>query len=133
MPLQSPSAPKSKHREKEIRDLQYFYNHFIDYLQEIERPFQIPAELRKTRINAAVARSISKAEAEANAEAKKALSKEWDRLREIGAWDESGVREYSELMRELSARNEVNHFGVLFAILVEKNGELPVGHPNRKF
>ena len=33
MPLQSPSAPMSKHREKERRDLQYFYNPFTDYLK----------------------------------------------------------------------------------------------------
>ena len=111
--------------------MQYFYNPFTDYLQEIEQPFQFPNDLRQTRITAAVARSISKKEAEDNDEAKAALRKEWARLREIGTWDEGGVREYDDLVKEFRARQEDNHFGRLFAILVEKNSELPLGHKDR--
>ena len=82
-------------------------------------------------IEACVARPVSKAEASTNAEARAALKKEWDRLREINTWVEDDVMELSKLRRQMG--EETFHIGRLFAILVEKNAELPVGHKDRKF
>ena len=103
------SAPK--HREKENRDLQYMYNPLCDLLTYIEDPWQLPDEWRQTRIDAAVARSISKAEACSNKDAKAALRAEWDRLRKIGTWNEKGVREYDEVVAENKTAGRTCHFG----------------------
>eukprot|EP00959_Pyramimonas_sp_CCMP1952_P345775 7241561-Pyramimonas_sp.AAC.1 len=78
------------HREKEIFDLDYMYKPFTDLISVVEEPFQLPNEWRQTRIHAAVARSVSKVEAQANQDAEAALRNEWGRLREIGTWDEKG-------------------------------------------
>eukprot|EP00972_Heterocapsa_arctica_P019339 2853749-Heterocapsa_arctica.AAC.1 len=48
-------------------------------------------------------------------------------------WEETVVREWSEVAWEAQhAGTEVN-LGYLFALCVEKNSELPAGHPKRKF
>eukprot|EP00959_Pyramimonas_sp_CCMP1952_P342737 7180153-Pyramimonas_sp.AAC.1 len=78
-----------------------------------------------------LARSVSKDEARANRDAQAALRKECNRLRDIGTWNEQGVREYSDVVAELNGQTA--HFGRLFAILVEKNSELPLGHKDRKY
>eukprot|EP00959_Pyramimonas_sp_CCMP1952_P279503 5843513-Pyramimonas_sp.AAC.1 len=49
------------------------------------------------------------AEAAVNQNARRAMQTEWDRLRSIGTWDESGVMEYND------------------------NSEFPVGHKDRKY
>ena len=54
-------------------------------------------------------------------------------MREIDTWGEAGGREYDELAAELDRQGVKNHFGRLFAILVEKNSELPLGPPDRIF
>ena len=43
--------------------------------------------------DAAVARPVSKKEAESNPKAQAAMQAEWDRLKDINTWDEDGVEE----------------------------------------
>jgi hypothetical protein len=62
-----------------------------------------------------------------------ALQKEWDRLRAAGCWDETKVREWSDVAREARAKGIKAHVGRIFEICVEKGSELPVGDPNRKY
>ena len=50
--------------------------------------------------NCAVARPVDKREMASNPKALAAQKKEWDRLRELKAWDEKSVREWSELKAE---------------------------------
>eukprot|EP00959_Pyramimonas_sp_CCMP1952_P301932 6318122-Pyramimonas_sp.AAC.1 len=80
MPLQNSSASALSHREKERVDLQYVHNPFTDLISVIDEPFQLPNDWQHANIDAAVARSVSKGEAKANADAQAALRKEWDRL-----------------------------------------------------
>eukprot|EP00959_Pyramimonas_sp_CCMP1952_P111894 2340226-Pyramimonas_sp.AAC.1 len=75
MPLPDSSAPMPGHREKEIFDLDYLCNHFADLISVVEEPFQLPNKWRQTRIDAAVARSVSKDEAQAHRDAKAASRK----------------------------------------------------------
>ena len=80
---------------------------------------------------ACVARPVTKAEAKGNADALSALQKEGDRLREIKTWIEADVMELSDVRKMMG--DKTFHIGRLFAILVEKNAELPEGHKDRKF
>ena len=41
-----------------------------------------------------------------NPEAKKAMDKEWSRLREMDVWDESNVREWADVAAEAIKENE---------------------------
>ena len=59
--------------------------------------------------------------------------KEWTRLRERKVWDETVIREWSDLAREARRKGKDINFGYLFGICVEKGSELPEGHPNRKY
>eukprot|EP00959_Pyramimonas_sp_CCMP1952_P305152 6386082-Pyramimonas_sp.AAC.1 len=104
MPLQENSAVDVSHRDKERFDLQYFHNPFTDIISAIDEPFQPPSDWQRARIDAAVARSVSKDEATANKDAQAALRNEWDRLRDIGTWIEDGVREYSDVVAELKGK-----------------------------
>ncbi len=70
---------------------------------------------------------------EADPKAKAALDKEWDRFRSLNTWDENGVREWSEVAAEARRSGKKTHMGRVFAILVEKNHELPEDNPLRKF
>eukprot|EP00959_Pyramimonas_sp_CCMP1952_P113041 2363024-Pyramimonas_sp.AAC.1 len=88
MPLRDSSDTDINHRDEEKFDLQYFYHPFTDIKSVIDEPFQLPNDWQCTRIDAAVARSVSKDEAKANKAAQAALRKEWDRLRDIGTWIE---------------------------------------------
>ena len=45
-------------------------------------------------------RPVTRKEALANPDARKALMKEWDKLRSQGVWDESKVRPWSEVRAE---------------------------------
>ena len=61
------------------------------------------------------------------------MKAEWDRLRSKVVWDETNVREWSDVAKEAQdAGLEVN-FGHLFGICAEKNSELPLGHLQIKF
>ena len=89
----------------------------------------------------ATARPVSKDEIKKNKLAQQANDAEWQRLRDIGTWIENQVEEASVVRKRFAARNkwkspdqiEKAHFGRVFCITVEKNAELPVGHPLRKF
>ena len=83
--------------------------------------------------NACVARSVGKREIETNPKAQAALKKEWDRLRAIKCWDESVVREWTDVAREAKQSQSKAHIGRIFAVCVEKNSELPDSDPSRKF
>ena len=56
-------------------------------------------------------------------EAQAALQKEWDKLRDQGAWDLGSVREMSELKSEYKRRNKTAHFGIVFSICHKKHAE----------
>ena len=82
---------------------------------------------------ACVARPVGKQEIEKTPAAKAALQKEWDKLRKIHTWDESGVREWHKVAAEAKASNTTVHVGRIFSICVEKGSELKPGDPGRKF
>ncbi len=107
------SAPSMPRRAKKFKHLQK-YDHVPFY-------------------SACVARSVTRAEARSNKDAKAALDKEWLKLRTQGAWNEQGVREWEHVRREAIKNNKKVHIGRVFDICVEKNSELPEGDPNRKF
>ena len=82
---------------------------------------------------ACVARPVGGRERKENPLARAALAKEWRRLREGGCWDESRVREWRDVAAEAHRNGAVVHQGRIFDIVVEKNAELPEGHPGRKY
>ena len=88
---------------------------------------------------ACVARPVNRTERLSTPAAMQAMDKEWNRLRSVkhqsgvGVWDETRVREKSEVVREARRLNTLYHFARIFDICVEKNAELPEGHPDRKF
>ena len=82
--------------------------------------------------NALVARPVSKAEIRNNPKADAALMKEWDALRKANCWDESKVREWSDVAREARDKDQKAHVGRIFEICVEKGSELSPDDPARK-
>ena len=83
--------------------------------------------------NAVVARPVGKAEIAAEPEAREAMDKEWDRLREKKVWDESEIEDWDvHAAKARKAGKDVN-YGYLFRLVVEKGSELPKGHANRKY
>ncbi|MCP4364474.1 MAG: hypothetical protein GY800_04175, partial [Planctomycetes bacterium] len=68
-----------------------------------------------------------------NPKAQLSMQAEWDRLIENGLWCLKSVREWDEVAKEARATGVNVQFGYIFGICVEKNSELPEGHPNRKF
>ncbi len=83
--------------------------------------------------NAAVARPVTRKEIAATPEAARAMKIEWDRLRKKKVWDERVIREWADVARDARKNGTEVHMGYLFGICVEKNSELPLGHPSRKF
>ena len=61
------------------------------------------------------------------------MRKEWDRLREIRCWDESGVREWDSVRAEAAKKGITVHIGRIFELCFEKNAELDPGNKLRKF
>ena len=82
--------------------------------------------------NAMVARPVARAEATTDERAIKALAKEWATIHEK-VWDVWKVREKADVKREAKRSGETVQFGRVHGICVEKNAELPEGHPNLKF
>ena len=80
-----------------------------------------------------LSRPATRKEVRDNPKASAALLIEWDRLRQIPAWDEKRVREWSDVAREAKEKNITVHVGRVFDITVEKHAELPNDHPERKF
>ena len=84
-------------------------------------------------INACVARPVSRAERKKIPKAMAEMKKEWDRLRNMGTWDDYTVRGWKEVAREARLANQEVHFGYLLGLCFEKGSELPEGHPDRNF
>jgi hypothetical protein len=68
-----------------------------------------------------------------NKDARASLDVEWKRLRDKLVWDEYIIREWSDVAWEAQQNGFEVNLGYLFALCVEKNSELPVGHPKRKY
>ena len=68
-----------------------------------------------------------------NPKAVAALEKEWKKLRDMGCWDQSKVREWRDVAAEAKRDGTKVHVGRIFDICVEKNHELGEDDPNRKF
>ena len=90
--------------------------------------------------NACVARPVGNKEVQANPKAKAAMDAEWARLRavlrpdgKLGVWDESSVREWRDVKKDALRAGQKAHCGIIFGIVVEKNSELPLADPKRKF
>ena len=58
---------------------------------------------------------------------------EWQRLRDQLVWDEEEVREWDDVRREDQEGGFEVHMGYLLGICVEKNSELSLDNPVRKF
>ena len=83
--------------------------------------------------SACVARPVPRKEAKVTPKAFAALEKEWKKLRDLGCWDETKVREWREVAAEAKRKEIKLHVGRVFDICVEKNHELEESDPNRKF
>jgi hypothetical protein len=81
---------------------------------------------------ALVARAVQKREMETQPAAAQAMKKEWSTMHKI-VWDCHNVREKSQVIAEAKRKNETIQLGRVHGICVEKNAELPDGHPNRKY
>ncbi len=80
-----------------------------------------------------VARPVGRKEVESNPEAKGALNKEWNRLRERPMWDEDDGREKRDVAQAAREGGHDVRFGPLHGITVEKRAELVKGDKNRYF
>ena len=80
-----------------------------------------------------VARSVKPKEVKTNEKAQAALDEEWNALRQIGAWGESKVREWSSVRDEVKKKVKRVHVGMVFGVCVETGSELPAGDPGRRY
>ena len=83
--------------------------------------------------NAITTKPMNRKEAQASPKAKAAMDMQWTRLRNRMAWDESSVREWSDVAAEARRKSQEVHMGMLFGFDVEKNLDVPEGDPRRKF
>ena len=83
--------------------------------------------------HALTVRPLNKKQVQADPAAAASINKEWKRLRDRKAWDETTVREWSDVAAEARRANEEVHMGMLVGFVVEKNPDLPVGDLRRKF
>ena len=58
-----------------------------------------------------------------------ALLKETGKLQGRDTWDLTSVREWSEVAKEAKQSGKQAHVGRIFPIVVQRNSELPDGHP----
>ena len=72
-------------------------------------------------------------EVASNPKAKASVQKEWNKLRDLGCWDEKGVREWADVKSVARRENSKVHVGRIFDICVERNHELDENDPNRKY
>merc|ERR1712004_149035 len=63
-------------------------------------PQHRPKLRRRLPIPACVARPVSRREQRANDDARKAMKKDWDRLRSMDTWDETEVLEWRDVARK---------------------------------
>ena len=83
--------------------------------------------------NSAVARPVGRKEMMENEDARKAMRKEWLGQHAEGVYATDDIREYDDLVRDAKRKGEEVHMARIHGICVEKNYQLPKGHPNRKF
>lgn len=83
--------------------------------------------------NTAVARRVGRKEMTENDDARKSMRKEWLGQHEAGVYAFSVVREYDDVVAEAKKAGKEVHMARIHGICVEKNFQLPKGHPNRKF
>ena len=81
---------------------------------------------------AMVARAVGRKEMLANEAALTAVQKELLTLHEK-VWDFRKARSRRDVLQEAHACGKTVIFGRIHALCHEKNEELPIGHPNRKF
>ena len=62
-----------------------------------------------------------------------ALLKETDKLQGRDTWDLTSVREWSEVAKEAKQSGKQAHVGRIFPIVVQRNSELPDGHPEKVY
>ena len=80
-----------------------------------------------------VARPVRPKEVKTNPAAQASLDVEYNALcHDLKAWDMAGVKEWFDVQAQAKRNNKRVHVGMIFGLCVEKNAELPVGHPNRK-
>ena len=82
------------------------------------RPKDIPGLFQ--HLTAMVARPVSRKEMSANTKAMKAAQDEWNRLRNKKVWDETVVRNWSDVCAEARKKNKEVNVGRVFGICVEK-------------
>jgi hypothetical protein len=82
--------------------------------------------------NCCVARPVYKEEIRRSAGARKALRKEWDRLRLINTWREDLVEEWDAVKARAKKAHTPVHVGVVLQICVEKDSETEKPERERK-
>ena len=87
---------------------------------------------RTSFASAVVARKVGRAEMIDVESARQAMVKEWATMH-ARVWDVAIVREKGDIIREAKAAGKTVQFGRVHGLGVEKNAELPDGHPNRKY
>ena len=80
-----------------------------------------------------VARPVDRAERRTVKAAQDAVDDEWRKLRDVPCWDEKGVREANDVVREAKRDGKTVHFGRIFDMCVQKGSELPDGHKGKKY
>ena len=83
--------------------------------------------------NTAVSRPVGRKEMMEDEDARKSMRKEWLGQHAAGVYDFSIVREYDDVVSEAKKSGKEVHMARIHGICVEKNYQLPKGHPNRKF
>ena len=83
--------------------------------------------------NTAVSRPVGRKEMMEDEDARKSMRKEWLGQHAAGVYDFSVVREYDDVVAEAKKSGKEVHMARIHGICVEKNYQLPKGHPNRKF
>eukprot|EP00435_Cladocopium_sp_Y103_P031652 s4552_g8.t1 len=83
--------------------------------------------------NTAVSRPVGRKEMMEDEDARKSMRKEWLGQHAAGVYDCSMVREYDDVVAEAKRTGKEVHMAHVHGICVEKNFQLPKGHPTRKF
>ena len=108
------------HRQKSIRDM---INEKIAELQTYQN----------YELFAAVAQAVTRQQIDKTPAAQKSLDVEWNKLKDMPAWDQDKVRECRQVVNEAIKANKKVHIGRIFQICVLKGSELPEGDPRRKY
>ncbi len=99
----------------------------------VKRPHREKLSDRAVPLNLMVARPVGRQEMTDCPEAKAAMQKEWDALKEQQVWDLLIVREKSDVISEARIQKKTVQFGRVHGICGQKNFEHTHGHLSRKF